>query len=394
MVVAAAYPFIEVRIDTSALQPVAERSPGVIALVGKTPNGAAGGTAPANTPLAVDTLDQAADLFARVNNGVVQPTTLYSSLALAMLQDPKPSKIYGVRVAGDDYAAALASLEAADDVTFVALANEFDVGAVAKEGPPPVAATNLEALKAHVEAMSAQGHKRLGVAMLNPTTAKSPTYVADVVNTANALRSDSSRMVLVAARGATGDVATAAMAAIAGYPPQVSIVLKRVRGVSIPVASQYSASEIKGLSEAGIDPIIQPALIVGGSYHFADGRTFTTDASQLFVDTVRVLDDIDLRLKAGLVGMIGDARITQAGMTKVKLRTAGILGPLLRDAVIDGFDVRIPVLDILNIPEAARTPTDNAIVATARANRAVDMLVSITYGPAVHRLLVTLAPKF
>ena len=41
-----------------------------------------------------------------------------------MLQDPKPSKIYGVRVGGDDYAAALASLEAADDVTFVSLAEE------------------------------------------------------------------------------------------------------------------------------------------------------------------------------------------------------------------------------------------------------------------------------
>jgi hypothetical protein len=33
-------------------------------------------------------------------------------------------------------------------------------------------------------------------------------------------------------------------------------------------------------------------------------------------------------------------------------------------------------------------------VADARANRTVDMFVSVTYGPAVHRLKVTLAPKF
>jgi hypothetical protein len=201
-------------------------------------------------------------------------------------------------------------------------------------------------------------------------------------------------MVLVAARGATVDVATAAMAAIAGYAPQVSMVLKRVRGVSMPLAGQYSSSEIKALSEDGINPIIQPAMIVGGSFHFAEGRTFTTDASQLYIDIVRVLDDIDFRLKAGLIGAIGDARITKGGMTRVKIQVEGILGPLQRDAVIDAFSVNIPVLNILQVPEASWSATDQAIVTTARANRTVDMIVSITYGPAVHRLLVTLAPKF
>ena len=65
--VAAAFPFIEVRIDTSALTPVAERAPGVIAVVGKTPNGVAGGTAAVNAPHVVDTAAQVEDLFARVH---------------------------------------------------------------------------------------------------------------------------------------------------------------------------------------------------------------------------------------------------------------------------------------------------------------------------------------
>jgi len=65
--VPAAYPFIEVRIDTSALQPVAARSPGVIAIVGQTPAGADGGTAEVNKPQLVSTLDDAAELFAKVN---------------------------------------------------------------------------------------------------------------------------------------------------------------------------------------------------------------------------------------------------------------------------------------------------------------------------------------
>jgi hypothetical protein len=201
-------------------------------------------------------------------------------------------------------------------------------------------------------------------------------------------------MVMVAARGANGDVASAAMAAIAGYEPQMSIVLKRIRGIEIQAGEAYGPAEIKELSEEGIDPVTSPSLIVGGGQYFADGRTFTTDASLLFVDIVRVLDDIDFQLKAGLIGSIGDARITKTGMTSVKARTEGILGPLQANAVIDEFTVRIPVLEVLSVPESAWTATEAAMVETARANRTVDMIVTITYGPAVHRLIVTLAPTF
>jgi hypothetical protein len=388
----AAFPFIEVTIDTSDLRPVAQRSPSVVAVVGATASGAPGREAKLNTPLQVSTLDDAATLFARKKqDGTIAETPLYSSLALAMEQDPKPSRIYGVRAETGKYAAALAGLEAADDVTFVSLAGEVTVGAAATANTE---ATGLLALKAHVEAMSAQGNKRIGVAMVDPARQKSATYVTDLLNAVNPLRSDSSRMVLIAARGATGDAATAAMAAMAGFPPQASILLKPVRGVTIPIEQQYSPSEIKALSEGNVLPIIDPALIPGESLHFAEGRCFTSNADLLYVDIVRVLDDIDFRLKAGLVGAVGDARITKPGMTALGLRTEGILGPLQRAAVIDAFTVSIPVLDILNVPESARTPTDTAIVTTARATRSVDMLVTVVYGPAVHRLKVTLAPKF
>jgi hypothetical protein len=388
--IAAAFPFIEVKIDTSGLAPAAQRAPGVVAVVGRTPQGANGGTAPVNTPLLVDTVDQAVDLFAKRNpDGTVAGTSLSRSLSVAMLQDPAPSKIYGVRVAGSDYAAALASLEAADDVTFVALAEETDVGAASTD---TTTATGLHALKEHVEQLLAAGSKRIGVAMVDPARPKSPTYVGEVAAAVGGLKSDSSRMVMVAARGGDGDTASAAMAAIAGFEPQVSTVLKRIRGITVPPAAQYTPSEIKGLSEEQIIPIIDPALIPGEGLHFAEGRCFTADQSLLFVDTVRVLDDIDFRLKAGLIGTVGDARITKAGLTLVKVRVEGILGPLLRRAVIDGFEVSIPVLDILGLPESARTPADAAVVTQARQNRTVDLLISVTLGPAVHRLVVSLAP--
>jgi len=387
--VAAAFPFIDVFIDTSALQPAAQRSPGVIAVVGASD----AGDAAANAPTACDTLADAATHFGA-------GTPLFQSLALAFLQDPKPSKVYGVKIGGArteaDVRAALDGLNAADDVGFVSLAQTVD----------PVL---LSLLKDHVEQNSAAGQKRLGVAMIDPARAKSATYVADAVGTVHPsqgggpdLLSSVSRMVIVAARGAVlesdgetaADAATAAMAAIAGFAPSTSIVLKRVRGLTIPLPAQYGASEIKGLSEANVIPIIQPALMVGGGFFFAEGRCFTSDATQLYVDTVRTLDDIDFRLKAGLIGLVGDARITRAGLTILRATVQGILGPLQRAEVIDDFDVRIPLLDILALPDSARSATENSLVTTARANRAIDLLVSITYGPAVHHLRVVLQPKF
>lgn len=388
---AVAFPFVEVKIDTSGLTPVAERAPGVIAVVGES----ASGNAALATPIVVET---AQDVQARFGAN----TRLAASLRLALLQDPKPSKVYGVKADGspptaNQYTAALASLDAADDVTFVSLANEpVDLSA----GSSASAVALLVPLKDHVENMSAAGQKRMGFAMVNPA-AKTVNDVATIVNRTGNLKSSVSRMVLVAARGAVvegttalADAATAAMAAVAGLPPHASMVLKKVRGMRMATELQFGPTEIKGLSEEEIDPIIDPTLIPGESLHFAEGRAFTTDADLLYVDIVRVLDDIDFRLKAGLIGSIGDARITKAGLNALKARTEGILGPLERSGVIAGFEIRIPVLDILFVPESARSPADTNLVNTARANRTVEMLVSITYGPAVHLLRVTLAPKF
>ena len=389
MAVAAAYPFVEVRIVPPP-PALAQRAPGVVAVVGKAPANNDGGAAAANTPVRVETLDDAVTNFARRQSGNVVRNALYDSLELAFLQDPRPSKVYGVKVAGDDYAAALSGLEAADDVTMVSLANEVAVGNAASGNNP---ATGLQALKAHVETMSAAGQRCLGFAMVDPATVKSPTYVKDVVTTAGPLKSSTSRMVMLAARGAAGDVATAAMAAVAGLPVHHSIVLKKVRGITMPVVKQYSPAEIKGLSEADVIPIIDPALITGESLHFADGRLFTTDASMANVDLLRVTDDLEHKLRAGLIGLVGDARITKPGMTLLKTQVDGILGPVKRQAVIDDYSIQIPVLDILSIPEAARTAADNAIITAARANRLVDLIVTVVYGPAVSRLLVTLVVK-
>jgi hypothetical protein len=203
-----AFPFVEIEIDTKGLRPVAQRSPGVIAVVGTGTSGAE------DTPTEISTSDDAKAFGAA--------STLRRSLELALAQNPKPTKVYGVRTGvmggGEpDYASALDSLAGADDVTFVSLASEPN---------PGNAGEKLRALLAHIEETSREGNKRIGFAEVDPATAKSATYVADTVAKYDSIKSTTSRMVLVAARGAkdaeTGadaDVATAAKAAVAGYQP-------------------------------------------------------------------------------------------------------------------------------------------------------------------------------
>lgn len=386
---AVAYPFVSVELDLTGLAVAAQRSPGVIAIVGVNPVGEDGGSAELNKPHRIDELSQAASLFSKVSDtGVPSDTPLYKSLEIALKQNPKPSKVYGVRAADGKYADALASLEAADDVTFVCLANEVAVGAATGGG------TKLTALKKHCENMSAAGLKRIGFAMVNPAKAKTADYATKTLDEVKNLKSISGRMVIIASRGTNVDVAAAAMAATAGRAPHISTVLKPLNGVSIPLENQYGPSEITTLSEGGLIPLIDPALIPGTVVHMAEAKTFGANSALGYIDIVRVLDDIEFRLKAGLIGLVGDARITRFGLTRVKTQIHGILEPLQRRAIIDGFSVQIPVLDFLNIPAPARTAGQAAEIVTAKGNRAVDVLISVTYGPAVHTLKVTLAPKF
>jgi len=167
-----------------------------------------------------------------------------------------------------------------------------------------------------------------------------------------------------------------------------------VRGFAMPLAGQYSPGEIKALSTDGIIPIIDPALVVGESLHFAEGTIYTTDASQKYIDIVRLLDDVEFRLKAGLIGLIGDARITRSGLASVIRKGEGILGVVQATGAITGFSFQIPVYGALLKPEAARSATENQIIFTARSERLVDMYVTIVIGPAIHRLKIALQPKF
>ncbi len=390
MTVAVAFPFVDVQIDTKGLQPIAQRSPGVLAIVG-----VGGGAATNYTPVPIYTLDDATQFCA----GGVTESPLYRSIRIALLQSPRPSLIYGVQIevaaTDDDYKAGLAALDAADDVTFVCLA-EKPVVAVVGQATPNVA---VGYLRDHCEANSAAGQKRIGVAHISTAITKA-TALADVIGFTNSAKSTTSRMVMIAARGADNgdpnnkpDVAAASASAIAGLPVAASAVLKPVVGFQLPIAQQYTPSEIIGLSQAMIIPIIDPALIPGESLHFAEGSCFTTNADLRYIDTVRLLDDIDFRLRAGLIGLVGDSTITRAGLNAVVNRAEAVLEGYINAGITD-YSVIIPVLEILRLPESARSPGETLLVQTSRQTRTVAVTVVITMGPAIHTLNITLLPTY
>jgi hypothetical protein len=380
-----AYPFITVTVDTRGLVPVAQATPGVVAVVG---DAEAGASAPAATPIAITDHQSALANFTK--NG--QPNALTRSLDTVLAQDPLPTTVYGVATPGaGEYAEALAGLDAADDVAFVCLAGETGVGTATTAN---AAATQLTALKEHVEQMSAAGHQRMAVAMVDPTIARSATYAGEVLAAYADLRSDDGRMILVAARGATTDAAAAAMGTIAGYPPATSMVLKQVRAVTMPLTSQYTPAEITELAGGGMIPLIDPALIPGTGLFFADAGTFSSDAARNYIDIVRFLDDISFRLRAGLIGTVGDARITKAGLTALRVRIEGILGPFAQAGVIENPVVTFPLLAILSTDEGSRSADDAGQLATARATRQVTARIRFSYASVVQQIDLTLTPTF
>jgi hypothetical protein len=390
MSITAEFPFIRVTIDTRGLQPVSKRAVGNVAVVG---DAGGFGTAVANVPVMVGSEAEARTLFADTDSSgaVTDAGRLYQSLRMVLLQDPAPSRVYAVATAedggGPDYAAALSALAAAP-VQFVCLANETD-------------AASLEVLKDHVETVSADGNRRIGVGMVDPdlTVPDGQTFAGVADDTYGDTKSDASRMILVSARVPVegglpeSDVAAAAMGTMAGYDVHISVLMKQVRGPKIPVERQFTASEIKQLAETFIIPLIDPDLVPGEGLFLGSGRAYTTDTSRLYVDTVRTLDHIEFLLKAGLIGSIGNVRIDRLGMQALKSRFDAILQPLLSSRVVADYTVDIPLLPILEAEESARTPGQAATLTDARTSRVVEVLLSVVYAGAVHFLDINLALK-
>jgi hypothetical protein len=336
------------------------------------------------------------------------PGLLGASIQMAFRQSPGPALIYAVRTppspALADWTAALNAIQTAN-VQFVVLSMvslDPTSGAVDAGGNPqgPIAA-----LANHVVNVSKAGDglERMGVAMLTKDAADPAPANKPLLN--SLLQSD--RMVFIAHRS-TEDAAAAVAGVIAGYEPQVSVLLK-------PVAIDsdlFTPSQIEKISEAldtsqspptalietdltppqgcGFNWLTQTPLIPGGGFYMGEGYTGDPAHGVKWIDVRRTLDDITFQLKAQLIGAIGNLRLTRADLRTMIGLFEAVLIPLQNNNVIDNFKISVRLLDLLDKDPSTLTAAEQAEIADARNNRLASAIVAIVYAGAVHRLNITL----
>ena len=67
-----------------------------------------------------------------------------------------------------------------------------------------------------------------------------------------------------------------------------------------------------------------------------------------------------------------------------------VLGPLVDAEVIEGFELVVPLLTLLDKDPATLTADEAAQINQAHANRLVQVLAAVEYAGAIHRISITL----
>ena len=191
------------------------------------------------------------------------------------------------------------------------------------------------------------------------------------------------------------DAAAAVAGTIAGYPPQTSMLLKQV---SIDI-DPFTSTEIDAINGSetftsrqagkGVDWLVNPVLIPGGGTYLGEGYTGNPGGKK-YIDVQRTIDDTSFKLKARLIRSIGNLRISRSGLRALVVQMEAVLNPLVTDAVIEGFDIVIPVLDLLDADPSSLTAAQLQVIQDAQTDRVVEVLVAIDYAGAIHRIAITL----
>jgi hypothetical protein len=344
------------------------RAFGNIAIVGE----ATAGTA--NTPVAFTNPADAALTF---------PGPLSNAIALAFQQTPGPILVYGVRTAtGPDWSAALTQV-ATLDVQLVVLANTpLD----ATTGAAPTGA--IVQLANHVTSVSntgGDGKECMGVAMLTKDATNTALVTGALAN---------ERMVYIAHKS-NEDAAAAVAGVIAGYEPHISILLKPVNLTS----GSFTAAEIgtingsetfsSGPAGQGVNWLVDPVLIPGRGMYMGEAYTGNPGGKK-YIDIVRTIDDVSFRLKAQLIKSIGALRISRSGLRALIAQMEAVLQPLIRNEVIEGFEILIPILVLLDKDPASLTAAELTQINNAQSQRVVEVVIAVDYAGAIHRLAITL----
>ncbi|MFI2206800.1 hypothetical protein ACH47Z_40025 [Streptomyces sp. NPDC020192] len=345
------------------------------------PSPAAGPPAPPSPPTAAPTftltLDTPLSATYPAGSKVTQESDsdLLRAIRTAFAQTPPPTVVWGVPV---DHA----SPQWDDGLTKV---DKLDVQIVLLANTPLNATTvdTLAVLKQHVTADLGDGKERIGVAMLDRAVPQGDlkTLVTPPVI--------DERMVLIAHKS-NDDVAAALAGVIAGYEPHISLLLKPI---SIAMTDVFSDTEIDGLNDVLVNWVTRPVLLPGQALYLGEGYTSDASHDKKYVDIVRTLDDINFRIKAALIEVIGNLRTSRVGLRAVETIVQSVLAPLVARQVIEDFSIVIPLLTLLDKDPADLSAAEAQEISDARASRLVDMTVQVVYAGAIHRLKIDLVLK-
>lgn len=316
------------------------------------------------------------------------PGDLGNAIALAFAQTPPPTLVYGVRTAaGPDWATAL-GLVSALDVQLVVLANIPLDATSGAAGAPPALPGAIAQLANHVVTVSntgGDGKERMGIAMLPKGSTNTAIVTGALAN---------ERMVYIAHKS-DQDAAAAVAGTIAGYEPHFSLLLKPVNITSDPFtpveigAINGSETFSSGPAGNGVNWLVDPVLIPGRGIYMGEGYTGNPGGKK-YIDIVRTIDDVSFRLKAQLIKSIGNLRISRSGLRALVAQMESVLEPLVRNEVIEGYDITIPILILLDKDPASLTAAELAQINNAQSQRVVEVMVAVDYAGAIHRLAITL----
>jgi hypothetical protein len=362
-------------IDVAAVSDLfvaATRAFGDIAIVGK----GAAGTA-ASAPKEFTSPAAAIAAYPAAAPGTL--TDLAAAVSLAFKQTPPPTRVWGVQVAATspDWDAGLAAV-ANLDVQIVALANT---------PLNTTTATVIGKLATHVATVSntgGDGKERIGVAALDPSlsaTAAAALNTGDVKN---------ERMFLIAHKSSTDDAAAAVAGVIAGYQPHISMLLKPI---ALNQSAVFSDTEIDTFNNASINWVTSPVLIPGRANFLGEGYTADPSKNKKYVDIVRTIDDVNFRLKAALIQAIGKFRVSRSGLRGIVTIAQSVLTPLVSRQVIEDYQVYIPLLVLFDKDPTALSAVELAQIQQHQADRSVDIVVTVAYAGAIHRLHIDLVFK-
>jgi hypothetical protein len=311
--------------------------------------------------------------------GHTPASDLEAAIAIAFRQSPPPTSVWGVQVNATtpDWDAGLAAV-ALLNVQLVVLANR------------PLNAANvalLDKLATHVATVSStggDGKERIGVAMLDSSLTAAQQAALNTGTVSN------ERMFLLAHKSAE-DAGAAAAGVIAGYEPQISMLLKPI---SLNQTTTFSDSEIDTFNNAFINWVASPVLFPGHGNYLGEGYTANpSQGNKKYIDIVRTIDDINFRVKAALISAIGNLRVSRAGLRGIVTIVQSVLSPLVALQVIEDFTVYIPLLVLLDKDPTTLSAAELAQIQQHQADRSVDMVITVIYAGAIHRLHINLVFK-